>query len=79
MITVPNLLYHWSASPPESIERFIEDQAFVGFTLTPSPVSIGSASVTKEDGEREATFLQETGVGVCVESNHTTARNPGPL
>ncbi len=54
---------------PESIERFVEDQAF-------SP----SYDLEHRKTEKERQLAQEKGgKRVGEEPNHTTAKKPGPL
>ncbi len=71
-----------AGSESESIEWFIEDQAFSpSYDLAPPPlsrqkvVSLAQSScvspVEMNDGRREE--------GVGEEPNHTTVRKPGPL
>ncbi len=78
---------------PESIEWFIEGQAFSGsgcMILAPRPtsplpfLSVSSTGDTQEDWERETSWCRETGGrGGSSEGgkelNQTTARKPGPL
>ncbi len=67
---------------PKSIEWFREDQAFSpSYDLAPPPPPLPSVSSTGdilEEYERETTCWRERGNRVKEESNHTTARKPGP-
>jgi len=66
----------------ESIERFIEDQAFlrsyVSAPSPPPPVS-GSTGDLQEDWEREKTYWLGGGGGEGGGPNHKQARKHGPL
>jgi hypothetical protein len=69
----------------ESIEWFMEDQAFSpSYDFAPTsplpPPSVGSTSDTQEGWERETNCWREMeGEGVGEEQNYRTAREPGPL
>ncbi len=66
---------------PESIEWFIEDQAFFGSAptpLPPSPVSNLSLFLGLSVCRR-LTLLAGGGKGVGEEPKHMTASKPGPL
>ncbi len=69
---------------PESIEWFIEDQAFspLSYDLAPPPPPLPSESSTgdtQEDWERETTADGRGGGVVGTEPNHAAERKPGPL
>jgi hypothetical protein len=72
---------------PESIERFIEDRAFLrSYDLLPTPPSLHPFPLSRLSlflslpvCRRSKLLTGERGEGMGEEPNHMTARKPGPL
>ncbi len=80
--TAAQYVSHWVTA--ESNERFIEGQAFsqsYNLAPTPPPPPVPSVSDRRHKGRlrKRNNLLRGTGEGVGEESNHTTAKKPGPV